>query len=112
MTPIQIEISALTDIKERRAFLSQICKPLKTLVAQEMYSTLNQAIVEIVYKPEGHTTLKSFEQWKREGKRVRKGEKALIVWGSPKFSETSDNSGESAEKFFPLCYLFSNLQVE
>lgn len=112
MTPIQSKIAELEDIKAKRAFLSEISVGLRHLITAGKFDHINEAIAEEVYATEGHTTLKTFEEWKREGKRVRKGEKALFVWGAPKYRETKDESGESAEKFFPLCYLFSNLQVQ
>lgn len=63
-------------------------------------------------------TFKSFLQWKKDGYNVKKGEKAFLLWSRKrKVSrfEESNNGGEPAEEnyeFFPIAYLFSNLQVE
>ena len=112
MTPIQEHLSKLDTIQDKRQFLKTISADLKALVKEEIYPTLNAAIIATIYQPEGHQVLKTYEQWKKEGKQVKKGEKAFIVWGSPKFKEVENQEGEGAEPFYPICFLFSNLQVE
>jgi len=38
-----------------------------------------------LYSADGkHTTFKTFQQWKEEGKFIIRGSKAFTVWGSPK----------------------------
>ena len=71
------------------------------------------------YAGTGHTELKTFEQWKAQGYFVRKGEKALLLWGKPTASKTAiqeaTEQGKSEEDadtdFYPLAYLFSKQQV-
>jgi hypothetical protein len=60
----------------------------------------------------------TFNQWKEKGFKILKGSTAYVVWGSPRKGKANepvklDDGTESDEfEFFPLCYLFSNLQVE
>ncbi len=112
MTPIQTQIAELKDIHERRQFLKTLSTAVKPLIAEGTFENVNDAITGAIYSLEGHTTLKTYEQWKSEGKQVKKGEKALFVWGKPKQKDKAEETDEKADKFFPLCYLFSNLQVE
>lgn len=35
------------------------------------------------YACKGYTNLKTFKEWKEAGYTVRKGEKALLIWGMP-----------------------------
>ena len=51
---------------------------------------------------------------------VRKGEKALLLWGHPKPSKqaltTANENGKTEEDaendFYPIAYVFSNMQVK
>lgn len=49
------------------------------------------------------------------GKVVKKGEKALLLWGEPRNGgkqEKEEGKDDDEYKFFPLAYVFSQLQVE
>lgn len=69
----------------------------------------------------GYTNLKTFKEWKKAGFTVRKGEKALLIWGMPVASKAERERIEELKKqgreedakedFFPLCYLFAESQV-
>jgi hypothetical protein len=104
-------------IKDKRDILKAMSRAVKPLVGEEgQYDSINEAIVEVFYKPEGHNELYTFNQWKEKGFAVRKGEKALFVWGSP-VDRNKDSKGnkidpeKDEEEFYPLCFLFSNKQV-
>ena len=102
-----------TPIQEKRDFLKEISKEMKPLVKAGAYDTVNEAIINLVYMKDGHREFKTYEQWKSAGKQVKRGEKAFVVWGKPK-SKQEDNKQENDEEkdpFYPLCFLFSNLQV-
>jgi len=82
---------------------------------------LNFFILNYVYKTEGITVFKKFNEWKQEGASVKKGEKAFPIWGQPvgKQKEVEAKSkGENYEaspeeyELYPICYVFSNLQVK
>lgn len=73
------------------------------------------------YACNGYTNLKTFKEWKEAGYTVRKGEKALLIWGMPVPSKAEKQRIEELKKqgkeekakedFFPLCYLFAESQV-
>ena len=61
--------------------------------------------------------MKTFKQWKEAGFSVKKGEKGFKFWTSPikataKTQSHEGGEGEKAYKFFNVCYLFSDKQVE
>jgi N-terminal domain of anti-restriction factor ArdC len=68
------------------------------------------------YAEQGHTIINSYKRWKEQGYQVKKGSKALLLWGEPKpikkkGEQPPKKEGEE-DTFFPLAYVFSNLQVE
>ena len=75
-------------------------------------------LLRFYYACKGYTNLK---EWKKEGFTVRKGEKALLIWGMPVASKAERERIEELKKqgreedakedFFPLCYLFAESQV-
>lgn len=101
------------NIKDKRKFLARISKHLKMLVKEGVYDSVNQALLEFYAEdlPEG-TAFKSFNQWRKEGKRVRKGEKAFLLWGKPRQVAAKEAEENEDFKFFPLAYVFSSEQVE
>lgn len=40
-------------------------------------------LLRFYYACKGYTNLKTFKEWKKKGFTVRKGEKALLIWGMP-----------------------------
>lgn len=103
-------------INPRREELKAISAPLRALVKNGALDSVNEGLASI-YRQQGHTTLKTFNQWKEEGKSVVKGEKALLLWGSPKDlkkvkeAQESGASDDDVAQFFPVCYVFSQKQV-
>lgn len=78
---------------------------------------INDIIAEWYKKESGAKTLKTFSQWKSEGYNIKRGSKSFILWSKKKSvtktSETNTQpSEEEAYEFFPIAYLFSDLQVE
>jgi hypothetical protein len=69
----------------------------------------------------GANDFKTFAQWKSEGYSIRKGEHAFLLWGKKQTAERknpdndNDNDDNQIEghqyRFFPVAYLFSDLQV-
>lgn len=99
-------------IKEKRQELKGLSAPIRLLVKEGRFETVNEGLKEI-YAEEGHTILKSLRQWNDDGKRVKKGERALMLWGSPrKFEVVDEETAEVDEMdYYPICFVFSNLQV-
>ena len=106
--------NTITSIQEKRAYLKALSKVAALYVEQGDFETVNEAIIQTVYKSSEHKIFKTFKQWKADGYSVNKGEKAFVVWGRPaKFTESENGTDQQVEeKFFPLAFLFSNAQVK
>lgn len=101
-------------MKLKRATLKELSSSAAILVKTGAFDTINKALVAM-YAEQGHTEIHSFKQWLAFGKVVKKGEKALLLWGEPvngNKQETEATTEDDENKFFPLAYVFSNLQVE
>lgn len=105
----------LIERKNKLISLSQIVK--KTLIATGDCKTVNEGL-RLIYQREGHTNLKSFFDWKKEGRSIKKGEEALLLWATPKQfkkqakereQETEEQQGKG--QYFPIAYLFSEKQT-
>lgn len=100
-----------------RENLKLLSLEVKDLVEDGTFFSINDAIVESLYKDDTHREFKSFRQWKKEGYHVNKGEKAFLLWAKPKQIQKPIEDGKAEEdidemlKFFPIAYLFSNAQV-
>lgn len=101
--------------QENRSSLIEMSQAARKLVESGDFDRINEAIIEAIYKANNPEIqeFKTFGQWKQEGRTIVKGSKAYLVWGQPRKVEQSEaDSNEPKEfKYWPLCYLFSNLQV-
>ncbi len=97
----------LEGIYLKRAQLRQLSQAVAPLVKEGKFPNVNTAILD-TYKKDGHQFFRSFEEWKKAGKQVIKGSKAFIIWGAP----LPMGDVEESQKFFPIKFLFSNLQVQ
>jgi len=97
-------------------------KKAKTALEREYWETrtINQMLMIILYNKNEDQVFNTFNQWKKEGATVKKGSKAIVIWGQPtkatKEKETPnpkpDAKTETEEfEFFPLCYLISSKDV-
>lgn len=100
-------------ILEVRRELAELSKQVRPVIAEKQYRNINEAIKEEIYKPQGHTNLKTFDQWKEEGFYIKKGSKALALWARPQpNAEQAADGGEPAEGTkFRIMYVFSEKQV-
>jgi hypothetical protein len=103
--------------------ISETVRLLQQMGQIEVYSTLNEALIQYYRKTENDEELvfKTFNQWKEEGFSVIKGSKAFKVWTSKitaKKGEATEGAGGDEQgkakeyKFFNVCCLFSSNQVE
>lgn len=102
------------EMKTKREELKANSRIIQMAVKSGMYDSVNEGLADM-YAKEGHTTLHSFKHWLTEGYVVRKGEKALLLWAQPrtapnKEKQTADDKDEFS--FFPVAFVFSQLQVE
>jgi len=99
--------------QENRAKLRELSNVVKQAIdsGSMEVQTINQGLIEL-YKHQGHSEFKTFQQWRDEGKAVKRGSKAFLVWGSPKNIQHPDPESEEDEfNYFPICYLFGDGQV-
>ncbi len=93
--------------------LSQKARAIREENGTDEY--LNDIIIEEFYSKDGHEEFHLMHEWNKRGYQVKKGSTAFVVWGKRRKVEVAPND-ESPEgtsyKYFPLAYLFSNLQVE
>lgn len=104
-------------LRAKREELKSLSAPFKALLKSGAIHTVNEGLKNM-YAEEGHTELKTLKQWNKQGYRVKKGEKALLLWGSPvsapkqEDSENVESDEESKNDYFPICFVFSQNQVQ
>ena len=115
--PVKTEQNA---IQAKRNELKELSRQLQKQAQDHGLKTSTNFLLREWYAADGHKELKTFEQWKEQGYFVRKGEKALLLWGHPKPSKqaltTATENGKTEEDaendFYPIAYVFSNMQVK
>ncbi len=108
-----------TEMQTKRDELKAVSRIAQQLVKAGAFDSVNEVLVDM-YAKEGHTEIHSFKKWLELGYHVRKGEKALLLWGQPRSAKDklkkTDAGTVGADtdefSFFPLAYVFSQLQVE
>lgn len=96
--------------------LSKLAKAIQEM--EDEPRNINSILIEDFYSTREHQDFNTFHEWIKQGQRVKKGEKAFLVWGRKRKSNQDQPTPEpktEQEKefsFYPLCYLFSNAQVE
>lgn len=102
------------EMKIKREELKGISRVLQQAVKSGMYDSVNEGLVDM-YAKQGHTTLHSFKAWLAEGYVVKKGEKALLLWAQPRTAPNKEKikaDDKDEFSFFPLAFVFSQLQVQ
>ncbi len=102
------------EMKMKRATLKELSIAVADAVKAGEYPTINAAIVDL-YRQQGHTEIHSYRAWLERGMVVKRGEKALLLWGEPRQSgkvEKPETGSDDEYKFYPLAYVFSQQQVE
>jgi hypothetical protein len=112
MEPVKLskEDKKLRRIEKRKTLIS-LSNAIRQLVDEGIFEGVNEGI-KASYAEEGHTELNTFKGWKEAGQQVCKGSEALLIWGSPRKTEQGEEDEDQATKFWPVCYLFSNLQIQ
>ncbi|MFA9191143.1 ArdC-like ssDNA-binding domain-containing protein [Flavobacterium sp. FZUC8N2.13] len=105
-------------IEKKKALiaLSKSAKEIQEL--EDEPRNINSILIEDFYSKGEHQEFNTFQEWIKQGKRVKKGEKAFLVWGRKRKNNQDQATAEPQTKeekefsFYPLCYLFSNAQVQ
>ena len=104
---------ALTPKEERRKRLHELTGQLiEEAKATGDSSNRNQLLLRYYREQCGATVLRTLEAWAAQGKRIRKGAKAFLLWDKPQAS-SDGGAGEAGEpnSFFPMKYVFDIRQV-
>lgn len=109
MQPNQIASPEARPTNPKRQLLKEISATAKTAVQFGKAESVNEAIIDI-YKAQGlGQVFKTFKEWTESGFSIKKGEKALLVWGRPRTKKQDDE--KDGYSFFPIAFVFSELQV-
>ena len=105
-------MSNLEKKNETRDTLKKLSQQVKPLVDQGQFNTVNEALIEIMYRQYGEKYQK-FTDWKAQGYTILKGSKGFPVWAQPlKITRKKEESEQDEEgEYFPICYLFNENQV-
>ena len=102
--------------KEKRRQLRDLSKIAKMRIGADCDGmTVNEVLISEFYSDEINNEFNTLWQWNAKGYKVKKGSVSFLVWGKPKAKQkekTRPENEDEDEDFFPLCYLFSNAQVE
>lgn len=109
--------------KEKRNLLIQLSAQAKEIQILEIETgeddrNINSILIDDFYTDSQNQTFNTFNEWLNQGFKVKKGEKAFLVWGRKRKNNQDQESKEPKTEdekvfsFYPLCYLFSNAQVE
>jgi hypothetical protein len=87
---------------------------LKKTSKDGLFPTINELLKSDIYQIEGE--IKTFNQWKKSGKIVKKGEKGYLFFTKPIVADKKKEEEDlichkDIYDFFGHCYLFSSSQV-
>lgn len=91
-------------VYEARQELKGYSAQVKKLVEKGKFATINDAIRQTIYQEQGHTDLRTFDQWKEAGFYIKKGSKGLPLWSEPQPTPADAEGNFSA---FRVVYCFS-----
>ena len=98
--------------RENRAELLALSRAAKMAVSSGQFDTINEALIDL-YTTAEHNDFRTFWEWKDAGYSIKKGVTAFKVWGRPKKAQKQEPKDANDEfKYWPICYLFSNAQVQ
>ena len=103
-------MKSVSNIKQKRMEIKSISITLKELKENGSIQTINEGLKEI-YKQQGNDELRTFDQWKKAGFQIKKGAKALYLWGRQTAKTVTENGEEKEITYFPLVAVFSENQV-
>lgn len=99
-----------SEIKAIRQNLKGTSATLRELKENGSIKTINEGLKNI-YSLQGNKELRTFEQWQKAGYKIKRGEKALYLWGKQTEKTITENGEEKEIQFFPIIPVFSENQV-
>jgi hypothetical protein len=105
----------MTDKKKALIALSKLAKAIQEMEGDDR--NINTILIEDFYTKDQHHEFKTFQDWKKNGMNVKKGEKAFLIWGKKRQNEKketpqTEKKEDTEYSFYPICYLFSNAQIQ
>ena len=108
--------------QERRQQLSALSRELKAVAnLTGEPDNVNELLKGYYATTYGTTDLRTFEEWKKAGYTLKKGQTSFMIWATPKATKAERErvaeakaKGEHAtekEDYFPVCHLFDIKQV-
>ena len=85
-------------------------KLLKPRLESGEIKTINEGLIEL-YALQGNTDLKTFDDWVKQGRKIKKGATALHLWGKKQTKTIMKDDKEVEISFFPAKPFFSSAQV-
>ena len=106
-----------TATKSKRQTLIELSQLAKIRQATDCEGMgINEILIDEFYTDAENSEFHTFHGWKEKGMNIKKGATAFLIWGKKRSSKQGEaepqNDEEKAFQFFPVCYLFSNNQVE
>jgi hypothetical protein len=103
--------------EERRSKLRELTAKLKFQAqAEGVTDTVNKLLLKYYKEQCGAPVLRSFEEWKDQGKNIRSGATPFLLWG-PRVQSNKDSEeqarieGREVRTFFPLKFVYDIHQV-
>lgn len=99
-----------SNIKAKRQEIKNISLAIRELKENGSIKTINEGLKEI-YNQQGNADLRTYDQWKKAGFQIKRGAKALYLWGRQKAKTVTEDGEEKEITYFPLVPVFSENQV-
>lgn len=103
--------------EERRAKLRELTEKLKFQAQGEgILDGANRLLIRYYKEQCGAPVLRTFEEWKAQGKNIRSGSTPFLLWGA-RTQSTADSEeqarieGREVRTFFPLRFVYDIHQV-
>lgn len=103
--------------EERRSKLHDLTSKLRFQAqAEGITDTVNQLLLKYYKEQCGAPVLRTFEEWKQQGKNIRSGSAPFLLWGARVQSNADSEEqarieGREVRTFFPLKFVYDIHQV-
>lgn len=110
----------------RRAELRALSALVRPLVKAGMFENVNAGLIDAYTRETGQAEWHTFQDWRKLGRPVKKGERGFPIWGTPRRMKPGEGAiaGDLAQvammqgaepqgpEWFPVAYLFHAGQVD
>ena len=111
----------------RRAELRALSMAIRPLVKAGRYDSVNAGLIEHYSEQTGASDWRTFADWRKAGRPVKKGEQGFPIWGRPTHIKPAEGAAmvgdlgalaalngitPTGPQWFPVAYLFHAGQVQ